>query len=279
MNGSLDRETLLEWIRAYQADPTLVEDEPIRAQVEAALLDPEVKALVEASIAFDEIVRQKVAQSPVPSGLLTRILVSNAPASDLNVAHPPSAVSPAFRWLHWGAFGAAAAAILALTLTFTFSPPGQHSPQVAQAQTSLAPLQSAAFLDSLVEAIGTGTLQPVEAQSIRQFSEAQAFLTSHGRLPPKSPPKGLASADTFSCRLIESQGLELNMICFDTEDGVVHLFTFAARDLPETELIAPPGRGPVLRSVGDHSVASWMEGDDVHMLVSRMGLSKLATRL
>ncbi len=279
MNRSLDRETLLEWVRAYQADPTLVEDEHIQAQIDAALLDPKMQALMSESGTFDEIIREKIAQSPVPSGLLTRILVSHEPAGGLSQPRSASTVSTQGRWLHWTAFGAAAAAILALTLTFTFSPPKQSFPQVARAQTTFETFQSASFLESLVQALGTGTLNPVEAQNIRQFSDAQAFLTAHGRLPPKSPPKGLSSDETFSCRLIETQGMKLNMICFDTEDGVVHLFTFAARDLPEQELMARPGSGPVLRSVGDHSVASWVEGDDVHMLVSRMGLSKLATRL
>ncbi len=278
MNDNADDNALLEWMRAYTSDPSLLEDAALRARVEAALEDPAMRRRMDEEDSFDRVFRDGVNACQPPPGLLTRILVEQGAAAG------PRAVAedaPRSRWFHFGAFGTAAAALVAVAVSLTFFQPGPASdPAVAASRTAVAePMRAGFSIEQFVRSIEGAVQSPVDSRRVGHLSEAYSLLASHGINNPSAPPAGLRDEETVTCRVLENEGMKIAMICFQTDDGVVHMFTFPARNITNRETLTSPGGRPVLRSVGEHSVASWVRDDEVHMLLSRMDLAKLASRL
>ncbi|MCC5804987.1 MAG: hypothetical protein JJU00_01545 [Opitutales bacterium] len=274
MNDTPDDNTLLEWMRAYTADPRMIADDALRARVQAALEDPAMRRRMGDEEDFDRAFRESLHAYQPPPGLLTRILVEQGAAA----AGPRPAAEDASRgrWFHFGAFGAAAAALVAVAVSLTFFQPAAGPEQpVAATEAMRAGFSVERFVNSIESAVQS----PVEARRVAHLSEAYSLLSSHGINNPSAPPAGLRDEDTVTCRVLENEGMKIAMICFQTDDGIVHMFTFPARDIANRETLTSPGGRPVLRSVGDHSVASWVRDEEVHMLLSRMDLAKLASRL
>lgn len=267
MNDSLDDSILLGWMRAHLTDPDCIDDDALRIRVEAALADPAMRRRMEEDAAFDDRFRDSLREHHAPQGLLTRILIEHGAESGPGAA--PAAERG--RWFHFGAFGMTAAALIIVAVSFTFFRPLQNPASAAGGDEF--------FVEELVNSIELAVQSPIDARRIGRLSEAHTFLAHHGHTNPAAPPPSLRNEQSFSCRVLESKGMKIAMICFQTEDGVVHLISFPARDVPNRGMLTGPGGRPVLRSVGEHSVASWVNDDEVHMLLSRMDLAKLASRL
>ncbi len=273
MNEFSEDNTLLEWMRAYTIDPNLIEDDVLRDRVKAALEDPAMRRRIDEEDTFDRAFRDSLNSYQPPPGLLTRILVEQGAATG---PRPAAEDPPRGSWFHFGAFGTAAAALIAVAVSITFFRPAAGPEQpVAAAETMRAGFSVEQFVRSIEGAVQS----PVEARRVAHLSEAYSLLSSHGISNPSAPPAGLRDEDTVTCRVLENEGMKIAMICFQTDDGVVHMFTFPARNISNRETLTSPGGRPVLRSVGEHSVASWVRDDEVHMLLSRMDLAKLASRL
>lgn len=268
MNDSLDDSILIGWMRAYLTDPDCIDDDALRIRVEAALADPATRRRMEEDAAFDHRFGKSLREYDAPHGLLTRILVEHGAES--GPASTP-ATGERGRWFHFGAFGMTAAALIIVAVSFTFFRPMQI-PASAESAGEF-------FVEELVNSIELAVQSPIDARRIGRLSEAHTFLAHHGYNNPAAPPPSLRDEQSFSCRVLESKGMKIAMICFQTEDGVVHLISFPARDVPNRGVLTGPGGRPVLRSVGEHSVASWVNDGEVHMLLSRMDLAKLASRL
>lgn len=260
-----DPDFLLECLLAGERDPTLLEDAAFMATVEAARTDPTVMRTFRAARIFDEDFRTKVNQAPVPEDLRARLL-SLAPAKGATAEVAPTteviAPPPSFwsNFVHWSAFGGAAAAIALLAISLTFFRP----PAVADWDPSFRD-----FVYNLESTAG----QDEELNPIHQWTEVRSHLASLGSPSPERPPRGICPSRTVGCKALEVRGAKAGMICFDTEHGILRLYTFRRAEVPLKNCID----APEIRRVGDHTVAAWSKDEEVFMLLGDLDAQLMAS--
>jgi len=156
--------------------------------------------------------------------VIARKLRDVLPPADLRrqlLALAPEAPS---RWPAWlMSIGAGAVIALVLIGSSLLSPP----------DSSAAVRDLARFLDSSFELTVVG----------RPLPELKAWLAAKGH-PTGAIPPALAAKVPEGCRLLEWNGIQASLICFETPSGVVHLVTFPAgtfRDLSSTPRFAQSG--------------------------------------
>ncbi|MCC5842056.1 MAG: hypothetical protein JJT96_18220 [Opitutales bacterium] len=260
-----DPDYLLECLLAGERDPSLLDDSAFMATVEAARTDPTVMRAFREARLFDETFRTQINQAPVPGDLRARLLgltpaqeadAGNAPVTD--VIPPPQSFWSNFG--HWSAFGGAAAAIALFAISLTFFRP----PAVADWDPSFRE-----FVSNVESTAG----QNEELDPINQWSEVRSHLASLGSPSPERPPRGICPTRTVGCKALEVRGVKAGMICFDTEHGILRLYTFRRADVPLKNCID----APEFRRIGDHSVAAWSKDDEVFMLLGDMDVQLMAS--
>lgn len=260
-----DPDYLLECLLAAEREPALLDDPVFMATVEAARTDPVVMRAFRDAREFDDVFRARINEAPVPSGLRDRLL-SLAPAKGAGTtgAPMPEVIAPPRSfWTnfgHWSAFGGAAAAVAILAISLTFFRP----PAVADWDPTFRD-----FVYNLESTAG----QDENLNPISQWTEVRTHLASMGSPSPERPPRGICPSRTVGCKTLEVRGAKAGMICFDTEHGILRLYTFRRSEVPLKNCID----APEIRRIGDHTVAAWSKDGEVFMLLGDLDVQLMAS--
>ena len=158
-----------------------------------------------------------------------------APPADLRHRLLALAPAPSSSWLAW-LICTGSAAVIAVVIIGTSL--------LSQPDSEGAVRDLGNFLNSPFELTVVG----------RPLPELQAWLVQKGH-PTATIPPALAARIPEGCRLLDWNGFQASLICFETTSGVVHLVTFPAgtfRDLSTSPRIVQSGpwNAVVWRSAG-----------------------------
>ncbi len=257
----MKRQRIIEILSVYRPDEDLESDPEVRQALDAARQDPDLEALLQDSLAFDEAFAAALDRASVPDGLEERILRQ----SPVNPAHDGER-GILLRWIHPASFAAAAAIIIMLALTFTY----WTRPQEAAPPLELAgdPLSAAAH--SLYASLNP-SFKSRDGTAIRDY------LQSRSGVAPAQLPGNVLWDKAFACDVVEVDGYSVSIVCFRAPDNSrsMHLFTFRRGDFPDMQFPSQPR----LRQEGSACSATWASGEEVHVLYSDKGEKNLRSLL
>jgi hypothetical protein len=261
----MNRQRIIEILEAYRPGEDLESDPEVRQALELAASDEELATIRRDGEAFDEAFSAALDKVEVPEGLQEQILRAAGPALADN--HPHTTVSPGtniLSWLHPAMFGAAAAIVILLALSFTFwTPPGgEQAPEIALAQDPISSTARAVY----------ASLNPTFRS--REGSAIQDYLRSrNGGTCPPSLPGNVVWDKAFACDVIEMNGHKVSIVCFRAPDNskTMHLFTFLRSEFPDVQVPAKPR----VSREGKACCATWANNDQVHVLYSDKGEENL----
>jgi hypothetical protein len=95
-----------------------------------------------------------------------------------------------------------------------------------------------------------------------QIARVRAWLKDHQGFADFVPPDSLNGRPTFGCQVFEWKGHTATLICFQSERGIVHIFTIDASIFPD----APPEGPPQIASIANQQVASWTKAGKTYVL-------------
>jgi hypothetical protein len=261
----MNRQRIIEILEAYRPGEDLESDPEVRQALELAATDEELMAIRREAEAFDKAFSAALDKVEVPEGLHEQILRMAGPAhakSDFQSTQSPR--SNILQWLHPAMFGAAAAIVILLALTFTFwDRPGQAPiPEVALAQDPISATARAVY----------ASLNP--AFRSRKGSAIQDYLRSqNGGAIPASLPGNVIWDKAFACDVIKMDGYKVSIVCFRAPDNskTMHLFTFLRSEFPDVQVPLKPR----VSKEGKACCATWGTDDQVHVLYSDKGEENL----
>jgi hypothetical protein len=219
---------------------------------------PALRARHEAELDFDAAMREQVASIPVPEGLAGRIKAAHAARQGPTPA-PVEEHRDKSWWLHFGLLSSVSAALILLTLAWTFL----FNPYEARATPELQ-----SFLTEVESTLDQGPESMF-------FADSYPDLTNHLReqqapLPLKLP-EGLRQESGFACREVKIDGHTVAMLCFRREDETFHLFTFSREALPRQQDIAKP----VIYERNRRNCATWTDRDHIYLLATKAARREL----
>lgn len=259
---STDRHTPFHHLQAY--DPACGEPPTpeISEALEVSMRDPALRAAHEAEIALDHAMRSRLAKIPVPADLATRIKAAHARAAGPTPA-PPERL-PRQSWLHFSLLGSIAAALIMLTLAYTFF----LNPFEARATPELQ-----AFIEKAETAFDD--YGPADLAGLNRFAEFVAYLENSSAPVPSVLPTGLNAETSVACRRVLVDGVPVAILCFRREGEVFHLFTFQRSALPDQQDILRP----VVKENGKRCRATWTDRENVYFLMTSAPRRSLETVL
>lgn len=263
----MNRQRIIEILQAYRPGEDLESDPEVRQALELAASDEELTAIRREAEAFDKAFSAALDKVEVPEGLQEQILQMAGPAnanSDFQSAQSPR--NTILQWLHPAMFGAAAAIVILLALTFTFwdrpGPAPVSVPEVALAQDPISATARAVY----------ASLNP--AFRSREGSAIQDYLRSrNGGTCPPSLPGNVVWDKAFACDVIKMNGYRVSIVCFRAPDNskTMHLFTFLRSEFPDV----PVPLKPRVSAEGKACCATWANDEQVHVLYSDKGEENL----
>lgn len=179
-----------------------------------------------------------MASIEVPSGLREHILEAMERTTKVERVN--------FRWRRFG-IPVAAAAGIAMAFVFVENKPKDN---IASAKPTIT-----------IDAVQAGFVRTFESPvfSLDEVQGGMPHLISHlrskglpcggGYLPP-----GLEGVSSIGCRELVIDGKRGSLICFDTENGTVHLVIFRRSDVADD---LPEMSHPVIEQSGDWAKACW----------------------
>lgn len=274
----MNRDRIIEILETYRPGEGMEADPEVRLALQLAEVDPELAGLRSEIESFDASMRDCLRSIPVPADLKGNILA--AMRANKVVAFPESAAAAAAhssnawaRWFHPAAFGAAAAIVILLALTFTFwqrPVPGPAPLEVAGLEPERA---SVGDISALMDKAHTlySSLRPTFKSN--QGEEILKYLRNRGSVVPTSLPGDVDWDRSFACDVVMIDGVEVSIVCFKAPDNsrTMHLFTFQRSAFPGLQL---PGTPEIHDNPGG-CCAAWGTEDQVHVLFSDKGEDNL----
>ena len=236
-------------------DPTLglPPTEAIAAALEASLRDPNLRAQDEAEKAFDGAWREKLREIPVPEGLQARILEAHARQPREAGAGIAESAPPHTRgwWTHVALLGSMAAAILVLTLVYTFLINPFNARETPE-------------LTAMVASIESSLHHHGGMYFSEDYSELVSYLSASSAPVPEALPAGIGPESSFACREMTIDGKRVAMLCFKRENATFHLFTLSRDALPELANILRP----VITEFDKNRCATWTDEHNIYVLAT-----------
>ena len=237
-------------LSAYRPGGNDASDPAFAEALAQAQRDPQLRAWLEESQRFDQVISEKLRGVPVPADLRSTILAG-------------AKFSRPRRWWQGSRVWAIAAALAVLASLGAFW-------QMNSARLDTWQTDSIAVLDNIEKgAVNLDIEHPQPAHLVDWLRERAA--PSPSALPP-----ALASHPSFGCKTIDSHGRKVSLICFDLGNKEqAHLFTTPRAGLR----LPPPQSHPIFAHRRHWNLASWSSGEDVHMLASELDVEKLRALL
>ncbi len=99
----------------------------------------------------------------------------------------------------------------------------------------------------------------------RDVSAVRRWLAERGAHGDLVVPAGLNGRPSLGCRLLEWNGQQVTLICFELEGRkTAHLLVVDSSAFPQ-----PPAAAPEFRQVGDVATVSWTQGGKTYVLASK----------
>lgn len=203
--------------------------------------DPQLRAWFQESQLFDQAVAGKLRDLPIPQNLRATILAGAKFSQPRHWWQNPRLLALAATLLIVGA-------ALAIWM-------GKSAPLDRWQTDSLA------VLDGIIG--GTGSFDLVDSQPGKLVD----WLSKRALPAPSSLPQSLSAHASLGCKTIVSDGRTISLICFNLGGGqAAHLFTTPHAGLK----IDSPENHPIFSHRGHWNLASWRQGEQVHMLASQV---------
>lgn len=201
----------------------------------------------------------------VPTGLRERVLTAMEQTANVH--------QPRFGWRRIG-IPLAAAAGIAMAFVLLREPAGL-SGRAAQNDAVLdsdrkVPIRAVAagFVRTFESPIFSLDKTDGEMPEMITYLRGKDLPCGKGYLPP-----GLKDCQGIGCRELVIEGVKGSLICFDDEDGTIHLVIFRKADL-QGEL--PGISNPEMTQSGDWASASWEENGFVFVMMGMRDKSKFS---
>ncbi len=248
-----DSQKFLRDLIAYDPDLGAPPTEAIAEALEASMQDASLRAQHESECAFDRAFREKLGEIPVPADLASRICAEYDRRSNVNGAGIESSATPRSRgwWTHIALLGSMAAAIVILTLTYTFivNPFGaRETPELREMVVSL---------DASFTSLGA-MVRPGD------YEEISTHLTYSNAPVPKTIPKGINPEQSLGCRVMDINGVRVAMICFGRDDTSFHLFVISREAMPNLANILRP----IIYEMENTHCATWTDEQNIYVLAT-----------
>ena len=229
--NSEEAKRLLEVFRPGGAD---MEDPRFTEALLQTERDPELGRWFEEQRRFDQQFAEGVKSISVPHGLRESILAGRK-------------VVRLGRWAQWRARAAVAACFVILAVGGSV---------VAVNKPAQFPEFRAELID---QAWDGGAHLDIESSDPKQI---QRWLTRNNSSAAFSMPEGLQDAHLIGCKLVETDGLRVPMLCLS--DGARHMHLFLLGGLQMAQM--PPTDKPDFEKCGVWKTASWQQGGTTYVL-------------
>lgn len=229
--NSEEAKRVLEMFRASGAD---MEDPRFAEALLQTERDPELGRWFEEQRRFDQSFVDGVKTIPVPQDLRDSIL---AQRKVVRLSH----------WARWRARAAVAACFAVLAV---------GSAVVAMNRPTPFPKFRAELLD---QAWDGGAHLDIESSDLKQI---QRWLARNNAASTFTLPEGLQDAHLIGCKLVETDGLRVPMLCLS--DGARHMHLFLLEGLQMAQM--PPNDKPDFEKCGVWKTASWQQGGTTYVL-------------
>lgn len=276
----MNRDRIVEILETYRPGEGLEADPEVRQALDLAETDAELHSLRREIERFDDDMRHQLRSIPVPADLQAKILAAMKAHKVVAFPDAPAAERPMpvssnawMRWIHPAVFGAAAAIVILLALTFTF----WQRPQAVPAPLTLgSPHADNPALAAKAELMQTAhalysSLRPAFKSS--EGAEVVNYLRNQGATLPSILPGGTGWDQSFACDIVRINNTEVTIICFKAPDNSrsMHLFTFPRSAFPDLQLT----ERPQIHNNEAGCCATWGTEDNVHVLFSDKGEDNL----
>ncbi len=237
-------------LNAYRPGGGDATDPAFAEALAQARQDPQLRTWFEDVQQFDQAIAGKLREVAVPANLRSTILAG-------------AKFSEPRRWWRGSRIWAVAAVIAVCASAFAFWL-GKDSGLDSWQTDSLAVLEG-------IEA-GTTDLDIENPQPAHLIE----WLRAKAAPVPAAVPNALAAHPTFGCKMIDTNGRKVSLLCFNLGDREqAHLFTTPRAGLK----LAPPEQHPIFSRHRNWNLASWRSGEDVHMLATELDETRLRALL
>jgi hypothetical protein len=234
-------------LQGYRPNGDDAADDTFRAAMEQAGKDPALGEWFARQQAFDGAVSAKLAQINPPADLRAAILAGGRVTA---AGSAPRSWRALPIWL-------AAAAAIAVMFATTFA---------------LWPRSAVAFETF---AVADANNSATHGGHGHENNELQATLNNPGTPLTGKLPIDYATLHDKGCRLVQFQGRDVLEVCFNRNGVWFHCYIARAADFPRLAV----GTSPTIVELGGSALASWKEGENILIVVSKAGVKNLQALL
>ncbi len=237
----MTREMAKRLLLAYRPDCSDREDPEMKAALELAREDSDLGAWLRDQEAFQQTVRGRLRELPLPAGLRERLLV------------PPPVIVPIWQQPAWRLMAACVG--LALIVAMLWARPGSSHDQA----------DFAGFRSRMV-----GFALRLYRMDIvtNDFAEVVKYLQSRGIPSEYHLSAGLLATPVKGGASLSWQGHPVGMVCFSLTNKTLYMFVV---DQSAIQHGSPPGPTPVLAQVAGLATASWTENGKLYLVAAATG--------
>lgn len=230
-------------LQVYRPNGQDASDPAFAEALEQARLDPELGRWFDEERALDAVLTSKLRAIPIPAQLKPLIRTGG------------SVVAPRqFRTRRAVLMVAALAAGLAVLVTsWRLSAPGGFDSYR---------LHVATMIEENTYALN---------YSNPKLASVRDWLKEHQGQADFQQLASLSDRPTFGCQVFTWKGRPVTLVCFQSSQGIVHLFVTSAAGLAD----APAEGAPEIASVANQQVASWTKGGKIYVLAGMRSFDSL----
>ncbi len=244
-------------LAAYQRGQASDLDPQFQEALQLVSKNPELQAWLENEQAFDQSMRERLAETSIPTDLREKLLAGRL-------------ITPSRPW--WGrsvVWAAAAVFLLAASSIFIWQRPGL----LRSVSMAFSPTTAELFRKEMAEFMSEDwdhNLTNTESNVV----QLKAWLQKQVEGEELQYSKILEQTPTYGCQVLNWHGIKVALVCFQANEGVIHVLTVpksAIKDTLVSELAAAP--------VGEWSSVLWTAGDQLHLALATMPVEKLVAYL
>lgn len=234
----------------------------IAEALDHAQRDPELAAWLARERAADLAIMRKLRELEPDPALRARLLAGGRASRRRSRVHRAWRVT-----LAW-----AAVAVVVLGAGSWFAMHPRRDVEPAGTQSRPAPLL--AWQRDAVAIFSAPDFR-LDMQDTR-YPPLEKFLAAHGLPVADEPPFTGGIASAVGCKVLDWRGTRVSLACFLSDTGeLVHLFVRRRDGLDTAQL----GGSALRMQVGDYATATWLQGDRIIMVASRLPAEALERML